>query len=427
MQTSERLERLLPLALFVACFALYTIGSLYLADTGMHKRDNVFFRSDTGRVFRNFTNSRKANHDRNVTHPAFVLLHNPLGRGLTFALEAAGLEPRVARQRASSALTATAGAGAAALGFLLLRAVGVSLGTAGFFAAALGGSAAHVAFASIPETWIFSALALTLLAWTAVRAERPAWHFLLAAVYAISVLTTNLVPVAILGTLRAALRGGARPGAVLASAAGTAASALALVVLLSLAQRALYPITTLFFEPSLIAEETKWIKWSHWFEEPATTVKILVRTLVIDDVVAPAPLRTEHDGLAMASIEHAGRPQYRSRLPALAAWGLVLAIAGVGALRGALRRPPVLAALAVLAYSFAFHSVFGNDRFLYACSWTVFAVLTVAVCFDTALPRAGRARAAGLALLAAFLALEVASNLGFLVELRAAVKSDAGG
>ena len=136
------------------------------------------------------------------------------------------------------------------------------------------------------------------------------------------------------------------------------------------------------------------MKWSHWLERPATTVKILVRHLAVDNVVAPEATNQPQEGLPMASIEEAGRAQYRSRLGVLAAWGALLAVAARGALRRELYRPPVLAALGVLAFDFAFHSFFGNDRFLYSCGWTVFTIAVVAAAFDAGAPREGRLGAA---------------------------------
>ena len=153
-----RFERWLPALLFAFCFALYLVGGARLAATPMFERDNVFFRSDTQRAFVDLTGSRAEDHRRTSTHPVFVLLHNPLGQGLAQLFAAAGAEREAARERAALLLTAAAGALAAALGFRLLRLLGVPAARAALFAAILGASSAHWAFASIPETWIFSAL-----------------------------------------------------------------------------------------------------------------------------------------------------------------------------------------------------------------------------------------------------------------------------
>jgi hypothetical protein len=418
---SARLERLLPGLLFACCFALYLAGGARLAATPMFERDNVFFRSDTHRVFVDLTGSRSDDHRRTSTHPVFVLLHNPLGQGLARLFAAAGSEPEAARRRASLLLTATGGALAAALGFLLLRALGVSAARAAFFAAILGASSSHWVFASIPETWIFSALGLTAAALAAVRPGAREWRFQLAAVYSIAVVTTNLVPVAILALLRGAGAGTSSVSAALRRGARSTALALGLTAALALLQQAVYPTTALFFLPGSVTKETKWVKWSHWLERPGTTVKILVRHLAVDNLAAPEAANSPHDGLPMASIEEAGRPHYRSRLGVLAAWGAVLAVALRGALRRELFRPPLLAALAILGFDFAFHSFFGNDRFLYSCGWTVFTIAAVAVAFDAGAPRGGRWGAAATALLALFLALQLASNWRFLGELATAV------
>jgi len=417
----ERLERWLPSALFAFGFALALLGGARLAGTPMFERDNVFFRSDTHRAFVDLAGARSEDHRRTSTHPVFVLLHNPLGQGLAQLFAAAGTQPELARRRASLALTAAAGGLAAALGFLLLRVLRVGVARAALFAAVLAASSSHWTFASIPETWIFSALALGAAALAAARPGGAEWRFQLAAVYAIAVVTTNLVPVAILALLRHVEGGAAGLAAVLRRAARSTALALVLVLGLALVQQALYPTTTLFFAPSSVTKETKWVKWSHWLERPATTVKILVRHLAFDNVVAPEATNQPHDGLAMASIEEAGRSHYRSRLGVLAVWIAVLAVAARGALRGALFRPPLLAALAILAFDFAFHSFFGNDRFLYSCGWTVFTVAAVAAAFEAGAPAGGRLGTAATALLALFLALQLASNWRFLGELAAAV------
>jgi hypothetical protein len=427
--TGSRLERLLPGLLFVSCFALYVAGGVRLAATPMFERDNVFFRSDTHRVFVDLTGGRSDDHRRTSTHPAFVLLHNPLGQGLAQLFAAAGTEPEAARRRASLLLTAAGGALTAALGFLLLRGCGVRAARAALFAAILGVSSSHWVFASIPETWIFSALGLTAAALAAVRPAAPEWRFQLAAVYSIAVVTTNLVPVAILALLRAAQRGGSSLASVLGRGARSTVLALAFTAALALVQHAVYPTTALFFLPGSVTKETKWVKWSHWLERPATTVKILVRHLAVDNLAAPEAANSPHDGLPMARIEEAGRGHYGSRLPVLAAWGAVLAVAAWGAMlavaargvRRELLRPPLLAALAILCFDFAFHSFFGNDRFLYSCGWTVFSVAAVAVAFDAGAPRGGRWGAAATGLLGLFLALQLASNWRFLGELAAAV------
>jgi hypothetical protein len=403
--------------LFMACFALYLAGAQRLSSTPMFERDNVFFRSDTHRVFEELTGDRSADFRRTSAHPAFVLLHNPLGRALTFCIEALGAPRQLARQHASALLTALAGALAAVLALHLLRELGVGALRAWLFAALLAASAAHWVFASAPETWIFSALGLAATALAAARPGLPEWRFQLAAAYAFSIVTSNLVPVGLLALLRHAQVPGLGAARVAARAAGSALLAVAIVAGLSLVQKAIYPTTDYFFAPRSVTKEAKWIKWGRWTETPVETAKILVRHLALDNVVAPAPANDPHEGLAMASIEHAGRPQYGSRLPALAAWAAILVLAARGALQRGLYTPPVLAFLAVLAFNLAFHSLFGNDRMLYACDWTVFTITVVAAAFERGAPPSGRPAHAATALLVAFLPLQLASNWRFLAEI----------
>jgi hypothetical protein len=416
------LRRATPLLLFACCFALYLAGSARLAATPVALRDNVFFRSDTRRVWNDLTGPRFADHRRTSTHPIFVLLHHPFGRGLTHALAAAGMEREPARRLAGALLTGAAGGLAVVFAFFWLMALGVHWMRAALFAGLAGGSAAHWLFASIPETWIFSALSLAALALVATRRGVPEWRFQLAAVYAIGVLTTNVVPVGVFALLRHVQAAGVgAPFRVLLRAAGSGAAALLAVIVLAFVQQAIYPTTTLFFLRDTIGKEKRWIQWDHLLEHPGTTAKILVRHLAIDAVVAPQAETQLHDDLPMASIEHAGAAHYRSRLPVLLLWAAVLAVAARGALRPGYWTPPVLAAFAILAYNFAFHSFFGNDRFLYACDWTLFTVGVVALAFDRAAPDgAPRARWAT-ALAALCLAAVVLSSWRFLGEAVAAV------
>lgn len=405
-----------PLLLFACCFALYLAGSARLAATPVVERDNVFFRSDTRRVWNDLTGPRFADHRRTSTHPIFVLLHHPLGRGLTRALAAAGMERQPARQIAAALLTGAAGGLAVVFAFFWLQAIGVHRVRAALFAGLVGGSAAHWLFASIPETWIFSALSLAALALVATRRGEPEWRFQLAAVYAIGVLTTNLVPVGVFALLRHAQAGLGAPLRVLLRAAGSGAAALVAVIVLAFVQQAIYPTTTLFFLRDTIGKEKRWIDWDHLLETPGATARILVRHFAVDAVVAPQAETLLHDDLPMASIEHAGALHYRSRLPVLLLWAAVLAVAARGALRPGYWTPPVLAASAIIAYNFAFHSFFGNDRFLYACDWALFTVGVVALGFDRAAPPGARRAHWATALAAVCLAAVLLSNWRFLAE-----------
>jgi hypothetical protein len=234
------------------------------------------------------------------------------------------------------------------------------------------------------------------------------------------VLTTNVVPVGIFAILRHVQRDFSVPFRTLLRAVASGAGALLVVIVLAFVQQVVYPTTTLFFLRDTIGKEKRWIDWDHLLEHPGTTAKILVRHLAVDAVVAPRAETLLHDDLPMATIEHAGAEHYRSRIPVLVLWAAVLAVAARGALRPGYWTPPVLAAFAILAYNFAFHSFFGNDRFLYACDWVLFTVGAVALGFDRALAPGGRAAALATALAALFLAAELLSNWRFLGEAAAA-------
>ncbi|HEX2485911.1 MAG TPA: hypothetical protein VHQ66_11455 [Myxococcota bacterium] len=415
-------ERASVAALVLVCLALYGFGARQLADTGVYEYNDVLFRADTRRAHADLTGPRDKVGRRSSTHPAFVLLHHPLGRGLTNGLAAAGLARPAARKVASATLTAAAGAASAVLALYVFRASGVRPLLAWAFAAVLAVSTAHWVFASVPETFIFSALGLAALTFVALQRPASEWRFQLAAVYSIAVLVSNAVPVAVFALFRHARvrpkdwRDARRS---LVRAAGSTALALALVAALGAVQQLVYPDAATA-RPTQLTRESRWVEWGRWLETPAKTAKILVRHFAVDSVLAPAAERSWNDGRPMASIEEAGRAAYRTRAVAFALWFAVLGVALAGATR-VLRRPAVLLALALVAFNAAFHSLFGNDRILYACNWTLFVLLVVACAFDAAGARARRLERPAAALLLAFLLAQLHGNARLFGEIRTAV------
>ena len=289
---------------------------------------------------------------------------------------------------------------------------------AALFAGVLGASASYWLFASVPETWIFAALSLAALALVATRRGEPEWRFQLAAVYAIGVLTTNVVPVGIFAILRHVQRDFSAPFRTLLRAAASGAGALLLVIALAFVQQAVYPTTTLFFLRDTIGNGagSTGTTCSSTPARPRRSSCAISRSTRSSRRARTRWCTTTSRWRASSR----GAAHYRSRLPVLLLWAAVLAVAARGALRPGYWTPPVLAAFAILAYNFAFHSFFGNDRFLYSCDWVLFTIGVAALGFDRALAPGGRAAALATALPALFLAAELLSNWRFLGEAAAA-------
>jgi hypothetical protein len=423
VRASTLFDRGVPVLLFLGFFALYFATSAAFQATGELVHNDLFFNADTRRVFNDLTRPERDIHGKSSgVHPAFVLLHRPLIGLLRWGFRKGGQQKPEALRSAARALTGLAGALSVSLAFLLLRRLGVHPGRAAVFAAVFGASTSQWVFSSIPETWIFTGLGIAAVAIVAARPGAPEWQFQLAAVYCLSILTTNLVPVGIFALLR---HGWRSPRGWLRAAA-SAGLTLAIVVVLNLAQTTRYPMTESFYRPSSVARERGKIRLENWTQKRrrGETAEILLRHLWVANVVAPEAYATPHRGhpsWTMAQIEGSGWGRDASRAGAFAAWLVILGIAGPAAGDSRFYNGWCLSALACLAWNFGLLSIFGDDRMLYACSWTLFSVGIVAWGFDATVRRHAWLEQVSWVLLGIFVAWQIGSNGRFLGDLRALV------
>ncbi|MDB6117009.1 MAG: hypothetical protein JWO08_790 [Verrucomicrobiaceae bacterium] len=160
----------------------------------------------------------------------------------------------------------------------------------------------------------------------------------------------------------------------------------ALTVALSLVQAAIYPDSKIFFMPSSVARETGWLDWTR-LRHPIDNTRVLLQHLWLSNIIGPEPVRTIMFGKPMASIEAGSWAMVSPSLPLLALWVMLLAGAATSLFRREFYRPVLVAALAVLAFNFAFFFIFGNDRMLYAALWTSTSVFVVAAGVELLLKR----------------------------------------
>jgi hypothetical protein len=418
-----RLLTTVPALLFLLWIPIYWASSNVLKDSGVYVSDDVMFRADTKRAYHDMVGEREGRHHHTSGHPNYVIFHQPLGAALRAGQEMWDSKTlrRDSKKIASMLLSSTAGAGAVALLAALLLSIGMNRWTAALFACVLGFSTSHLIFASIPETYIFSALGLTSLGYLSANRDKSSRWWQLGAVYAASNLTTNLMNVGVWAMVRKWDVSSSFWLWIKRIAISVTAS-IALLIALNIVQRLIYPNTTLFFLPSAVAKESGWATLER-LQNPVLHGSILLKHLFITNIVAPLPMIAKPFGIAMASIEEAGWPQMQSAAPLLGLWSAFLLLASAGLWQRDLRNPLVLGTVALLIFNAIFFLFFGHDRMLYTGLWTHLTVMLVAFGCHSATqvwPRLSKIQPWALAI---FVCGQAINNWGFLHQVLAITKS----
>lgn len=378
----------LPVALFAGFFGFYLNTSQSLRETPIFDRLDVFFESDSRRVWKDMVGERLGSHSHSSGHPNFVIFHQPVGWTLTWLLKEFDFEDKKveAAKTAATLMTCAGAAGVVVFLYLMLTASAVPRFRAGLFACVLGFSTVQKIFSAIPETYIFSALGLTAAACLAVRGARREAGWQLAVVYAWSALTTNIVQLGIWSVVRHWHQ--QWPVLIRRVTVGLALSS-GLMVAINVAQSWIYPESDLFFIPHSVSREARWIDWDR-LQSPWQHARILLQHQWITNIIAPEPVKVMNQfrpEWSTASVEAGAWAQFTSAWPLFALWGTVL----VGAVTALTDRrfytPATIGALAVMAFNFCFFFVFGHDRMLYAALWTSISVYLIAMGWESLIRR----------------------------------------
>lgn len=412
-----------PFLLFAGFFLFYFSAAEILDQTPVYERLDVFFESDTRRVWRDMVGERLGKHSHSSGHPNFVILHQPVGWTLAAKLKKhmRGVSKMEAGKMASKFMTSAAASGVVVVFYFLLLAHQIPRQRAILFSCVLGFSTVQMVFSGIPETYIFSALGLTAAALVASRRDMSEVRWQVSAVYAWSALTTNIVQLCIWAVTRHShLPWRACIKRVIVATGITTA----LMVLLNLAQAAIYPNCDLFFIPHSIARESSWLTWER-FESPLEHARILFQHQWLSNIVAPEPVRIMNafrPTWPTASIEAGNWEMLAPAWPLFALWCVLLAGLVAALFLRRFYTPAVIAALAVMAFHFCFFFVFGHDRMLYAALWTSTSVFLVAVAWESLVKIRPALTKSLTALLCLFVTCEAWHNWHFLGKIAALVK-----
>jgi hypothetical protein len=358
-------------ALFLAFFSLYLAAGISLGRTGVFAHDDALFQSDTSRAARDMTEPG-ADHYRTKVHPLFVILFNPAGTLLSRIAGSPDL--------AAAILISCAGALCVVAAHAFFTAVGHGSVAALALSGLLGVSTSHLVFASIPDTFIFTALSFAVCAWLALRRPGSLPASVPAGVFSLGMATTNIAPASLL------FFGGARrePGFWRAVGRSTALVLLVLTIAagLSWLQRQVYPSSNLFFARESFQEDVEFVFHPRNAKRAKIRGMVLARHVAVFGIVAPEPQVRTPKGAPVPWVTFHKATLSDTHGAGRGAAVLLLALdllALYGILRRRLFREPVLQSLVLgIAFLSTLHYFYGDDLFLYSGSWVFLVVAAMA-------------------------------------------------
>ncbi len=358
---------------------------------------NVWFQADPWRVIQNET-LRDSDHYRDIVHPLYSLLTFPIAAGTQLALD---LDPHAAVRLFH---TLVAALWAAAL-YATLRACGRSILEATLFAVLGAASAASLFWLCVPETYALGSITILAAAAAAARREPLAfWPHVALNAATLSVTVTNWMAGILATAARAPLWRGLRAMAL----------AFAIVCVLAVVQKAVFPTSQLFFYGS--NEELNYILTEEAGGVWATLRAMLFHAMALPEIrtlpgvaepwrILSVQLSTIASGGALTVV-------------AAAAWATLLGM-GAAALLASKERRLALVLAGIAAGQLLLHALYGDETFLY--SLHLMPVLIVIASFGVRIaPRSCIALAALLVLSAG------TNNLLRLREAQALVREGAG-
>jgi hypothetical protein len=297
----------------------------------------------------------------------------------------------------------------------------------------LGFSSTHLVFGSTPETWIFAAAGMILLFLLALYRGGRFLYFVPTGVFATGMVTTNFAHALIAFAAGIAKR--ASSWGVVWRSAALAASVAAATVVLSIAQKLIYPGTTAFFLPDVYRRELG--SYAHvatglagvTWDAALSRVAKLVTHLFIYNVVAPgAVVRWFSAGeycLPMKPFVDLDPATLGPLGWTSAVLWATLVLGGVyAAVRNRdVRRPIFYGLWASILFNFVFFFFYGSAIFIYSVSST-FPLVAAAALALRPYERPGSVRYRGIcAFLLVFLAVEIINNLSLLYRALYAFRS----
>ena len=264
--------------LFLLLNVTYLQIGISLQKTPAFDLGDFVFGADTARVVGDLVDF-EANHYRTKVHPLFVLLFNPVGIFLAEILNSGML--------AALLLNSFFGALGIAIFYIALRKIGLKIFYGLIFSLLLGMSSAHLFFASLPETFIFSFTSLILLYLIFIffrKSKKFIKAYIPASIFSMGITNLNIFLSIILFFFRfRELKTRKKI---------TLFSSLMILILLiagglALVQKAAYPSSDFFLTPAAYQEDMNYF-YSDFTERPARVLANTFYNFFSYNIIAPA-------------------------------------------------------------------------------------------------------------------------------------------
>jgi len=324
--------------------------------------DDIFFDSD-GLLWRTrFTTDAYRDYYWRSVHPFVLLIIRPLVWLVSLLLKGD-------RLHAAFILVSLAGASCVFLAWYFIRQISGSPLYALLIASLLGASAAHLAFGSLIETYIFLAAVMLIFLVLLLR-EKPMPALVLAGLLSFGITVTNFAQTAIAFIfVKRDFKQWAKYGLIVG----------ALVIPLALLNNLVYPDSQpYFFIPSSLTTEA-----DNTFTPSIARGAAILRVMFLHSIVAPDPLILEEEIPFLKVWIFKASPMRLSEYntgfgTALAFFWLILLLGGgFFFVKGSKKidKRFTFAFLLILLFNFALHLRYGKDIFLYATNWTYAIIL----------------------------------------------------
>jgi hypothetical protein len=324
--------------------------------------DDIFFDSD-GLLWRTrFTTDIYRDYYWRSVHPFVLLIIRPL-------VSLSALLVKGDKLYAAYVLVALAGALCVFLAWYFVKHVTGNSFYALLIASLLGASAAHLAFGSLIETYIFLA-AIMMVFLVLLLKDKPLSALVLTGLLSFGITITNFAQTAIAFIfVKRDFKQWLKYGLIVG----------ALVIPLALLNNIVYPNSQpYFFIPSSLTTET-----DNTFSPSIARGEAILRVMFLHSIVAPDPLILEEEIPFLKVWIFKASPMRLSEYNtgfdnALAfTWLGLLLSGGFLFLKGLKKRDNSLsfAFILILAFNFALHLRYGKDVFLYSTNWTYALIL----------------------------------------------------
>lgn len=347
-------------------FVLFTIG--YFILSALFNRvdlntNNVYFEADNWSWLRRMALEDGWNVGTRAAHPFAHLIFRPLTWMLSIFTGGN-------RYEANLLLLSLAGGGCVFLMWKIVKQISMEDAYAILFASLLGLSASHLIFATVIETYIFSAFSLLLFIWLLLR-DRPAFLLIVASSLAFGITITNIVQQGITTLL---VQRNLKRTIMLFT------TVILLGVALNIFSRFLYPVTEYVFLPQNLTGEQKFQK-----QPTLQRVELIMEDLLVYNIAAPQPyVDTRNQTLRFNFLPGTIREYIWFGWPSLVLWIMTIGLALFYFPRNmrldTTNSRLAVSMLACLLFNFVLHIGYGAEPFLYSAGWTHALVLFMSVC-----------------------------------------------